>query len=64
MDDTVLGARSITRGCRRLPAWGKVHANREATGKVIIAIVWLTDSICASNDDVGYARVTGTVGSV
>lgn len=47
-----------------MPAWSVVYTIREVTGEVVIAITWLADTVCASNDDVGIQGSAGAVVTV
>lgn len=60
VDKTGLGACSITSVLGRLvAACQTIVAERRLVGKVVVAISWVSDSVCASNDDVSSSTVGG-----
>lgn len=47
-----------------MPTLRRTNTKWEVSSKVIVAVTWLADTVCASDDDVRAQRVASTEGSV
>jgi hypothetical protein len=64
LNDAVLRASCDTTSGGRLPARRGLNTEWKVSGEIVVAVAWLSDTVIASDDDVGAEGVAGTEGSV
>jgi hypothetical protein len=64
LDNAVLGASSVTRRVRCLPARSVIDTEWEVSSEIVIAVARLAETSGTTNDDVGFQGGIGTISSI